>query len=42
MIDLPAPVSPESTLNPRASGSERDSMIAKFRIRNSVSMHRRC
>ncbi len=30
MIDLPAPVSPESTLNPGASGSDSDSMMAKL------------
>jgi hypothetical protein len=37
-IDFPAPVSPDSTLKPRASGSVSDSMIAKFRMRSSVSM----
>ena len=38
MIDLPAPVSPDSTLKPRASGSVSDSMIAKFLMRSSVSI----
>ncbi len=38
MIDLPAPVSPESTLKPGASGSVSDSMIAKFLMRSSVSI----
>ena len=38
MIDLPAPVSPESTLKPAPSGSVSDSMIAKFRMRSSVSI----
>src|SRR5690349_23200116 len=38
MIDLPAPVSPDSTLKPRASGRVSDSMIAKFLMRSSVSM----
>jgi len=38
MIDLPAPVSPDSTLNPGASGSVSASMIAKFLMRSSVSI----
>ena len=38
MIDFPAPVSPVSTLKPRASGSVTASMIARFRMRSSVSM----
>ena len=33
------PVSPESTLKPRASGSVSDSMIARFLIRSSVSIY---
>ena len=32
------PISPDSTLKPRASGSVNDSMMAKFLIRSSVSM----
>src|SRR5690242_14004176 len=41
MIDFPAPVSPVRTLNPGASGEASDSMIAKFRIRSSLSIPHR-
>src|ERR1700722_13311606 len=38
IIDFPAPVSPDRTLNPPASGRVTDSMIARFLTRSSVSM----